>query len=336
MTKISTNEYQKICNEIQKQITQTTQNIFNSITRQKVEMAWNIGKIVDKSLRNKDEKTYGKTLIKKLEGDVKISETALYKMRSFYKAYPKLPKDDVKLNWSHYRVLSGVKEASERKALEYLARENLWDSDRLQKEVTRRKTLPAGEETLIKKSTTKKIQPNRGRIYAYQIVEIAGAKSKFVDCGFKIFREAQERLPKDAKVVLVSQKNQKYSYKKSSVTTKQLYLYKACLKRVVDGDTIHANIDLGFGIWHEEILRFAKINAAENSTTAGKQATVELNKIFATVDFFVVKSIKTDIYNRYVTDIFLPRGKETDLQKICDDGIYLNQLLLDRGLAELF
>ena len=47
-------------------------------------------------------------------------------------------------------------------------------------------------------------------------------------------------------------------------------------------------------------------------------------------DFFL-------IFNRYVADIFLPKNQnETDLQKVADFGIYLNQLLLERGLAEVF
>ena len=107
-------------------------------------------------------------------------------MRGFYTRYPKLPKDDARLNWSHYRVLSGIKKADERKALEDLTKENAWNTDELQEEVIRRKTLPAKESNGAKKNAAKKIQPTRGRVFTYKIVEIEGCEKKFFDCGFKV------------------------------------------------------------------------------------------------------------------------------------------------------
>jgi endonuclease YncB( thermonuclease family) len=333
MTQIIEKDYQKILKKVQNSIKLAR----GKIIRNKVEMAWKIGRIIETSLPKNQKEKYGKDLIKKLEKDSLISATVLYKMRSFYTTYPKLPKDDASLNWSHYRVLSSLKKAGERKALEDLTKENAWDSDELQEEVTKRNTLPAKESKSIKKNAVKKIQPTRGRVFTYKIVEIEGSNKKFFDCGFKVYREVKESLPLEAEIVMVSGKDKKYLVKKSNVKTQQVYTYKAYLKRVVDGDTLHANIDLGFGIFHEEILRLAKINCAESKTSEGAKAKVALEKIFKDAPFFIVKSIKTDIFNRYVADIFLPKNKkETDLQKVADGGIYLNQLLLDHGLAEVF
>lgn len=333
MIQIIEKDYQKILREVQNSIKLAQ----GKIIRNKVEMAWQIGKIIETSLPKNQKEKYGKEIIKKLERDLLISSAVLYKMQGLYKTYPKLPKDDARLNWSHYRVLSSIKKADERKALEDLTKENSWNAAKLQEEVTKRKSLPAKEPKSVKKSAAKKIQPTRGRVFAYKIVEIEGSDKKLFDCGFKVFREAKESLPKNAEIAMVSSKNEKYLVKKSSVTAQQVYTYKAHLKRVVDGDTIHANIDLGFGIFHEEILRLAKINTAESKTAEGKKAKAALEKIFKDAPFFIVKSIKTDIFNRYVADIFLPKNKtETDLQKVADSGIYLNQLLLDRGLAEVF
>lgn len=43
-----------------------------------------------------------------------------------------------------------------------------------------------------------------------------------------------------------------------------MYEYKARLKRVIDGDTLEMDIDLGFGIWyHGAIVRLKGINAPE-------------------------------------------------------------------------
>lgn len=118
--------------------------------------------------------------------------------------------------------------------------------------------------------------------------------------------------------------------------TKSDYTYKAELERVVDGDTIYVKLDLGFGIKHREILRLAKINAAESGTAAGAKATAALKKILKDAPFLIVKTKKTDIYGRYIADIFFGEKSQTNPQKVADSGIYLNQLLLDRGLVDLY
>lgn len=75
---------------------------------------------------------------------------------------------------------------------------------------------------------------------------------------------------------------------------------------------------------HEEILRLRGINAIEAKEKGGKKATEGLKKILKNQEYFIVKTSSTDTYNRYLADIFL------------NDGTYLNQLLLDKGLAVLF
>ena len=45
-----------------------------------------------------------------------------------------------------------------------------------------------------------------------------------------------------------------------------MYTYKAKLDRVIDGDTIDVNIDLGFDIQIKKRVRFAGINSPESRT----------------------------------------------------------------------
>ena len=45
-----------------------------------------------------------------------------------------------------------------------------------------------------------------------------------------------------------------------------MYIYKAKCERVVDGDTIDANIDLGFDTWKKIRIRLVGVNAAESRT----------------------------------------------------------------------
>jgi endonuclease YncB( thermonuclease family) len=91
------------------------------------------------------------------------------------------------------------------------------------------------------------------------------------------------------------------------------------------------------GIFHREILRLAKINAAEIKTNEGKKAARELTKILSGLEFLIVKTFQTDIYGRFIADVFLPKNsKQTDPQIVASQGIYLNQLLLEQGLVTNF
>lgn len=46
-----------------------------------------------------------------------------------------------------------------------------------------------------------------------------------------------------------------------------LYHYKASLIRIIDGDTIDAEIDLGFGVFIKQRIRLYGINTPESRTT---------------------------------------------------------------------
>ena len=105
---------------------------------------------------------------------------------------------------------------------------------------------------------------------------------------------------------------------------------------MVDGDTIHVTLDLGFKIRHQEILRLAKINAAESATAAGKKATKVLQESLKDAPFLVIKTNKTDIYGRYVAEVFFGKKGEKDAQEVAKNGVYLNQLLLDLGVVEKY
>ena len=45
-----------------------------------------------------------------------------------------------------------------------------------------------------------------------------------------------------------------------------MYIYKICLLKVVDGDTIDAEIDLGFDVKVKKRVRFMGVNAPESRT----------------------------------------------------------------------
>ena len=313
--------YKKLLAEILQNLQKTQQKI----TRQKVEVSWQIGKLVEEHLLKNRDETYGKNLIKKLEQDTKISKVVLYKMRNFFQTYPNLPKDNPKLNWSHYRVLVGISDKNERRYLEDLTKENNWSGEVLQKKVASLKDKKHPKKKLKKSTATQKLKFTRGKLFTYQLAKMKGSDQMFVDLGFGIFSILNFSLrenDKEGKIFESVKSGEKYSLKKSTATKKEMHTYKAYLERVVDGDTLHVNLDLGFGIFHKEILRLAKINAAEMSTAEGKKSFATLKKILRDVKFLIIKTNKTDVYGRYVADVFF------------DNGTYLNQELLDLGVAE--
>lgn len=287
------NNYKAILNEIQKLIFQTENNIVRNVTRQKVEMAWKIGKEINKNLFENDKDESGRKLIERLEKDVGIRKTALYKMRNFYKTYPKIPKDDERLNWSHYQILSEIKKSDERKYLENLVKQNGWNDYDLQEEMNKIKSqlvvknkvsnLEEKKNLVIQKENVfQKITPTRGKLFSYQIVKIEGVADFFFDCGFGVFKKMDVKLPREVKkadqIVAVEKKSSEYLVKKDVIHPRKIYSYKAYFERV-DGDAIRVNLDLGFGIFHHEILRLAKINAPEIESEAGNNGKKVLSKM---------------------------------------------------------
>ena len=320
--------YEKLLSQIQKTIKQTEQNIVKSVNQEKVAMSWQIGKVINEHLLKNDRADYGKKLFEQLEKDTAIAQSILYQMRKFHKAFPVLPKND--LSWSHYRSLASVKDVEVRKLLESEVVKNNLAAEDLEREVAKVKKVEP------KKPAPKKLKVTRGRVFSYEIVTLADPKKTFVDLGFNIFFELKTSL-KVGEIVESKKLGEKFSLKKSNLKPLQMHTYKAYLERVVDGDTIHVVLDLGFKMQHREILRLAKINAPEAKTNEGRRASDALKKILKDVPFLVVKTNKTDIYGRYIADVFFDEsGKESDLQKIAESGTYLSQLLLERGVVEVY
>jgi endonuclease YncB( thermonuclease family) len=311
---ISSQNYEKLLTKIRQTISKTQKNIVESVDYQKVLMSWKIGKEIDLHLRGQDKAEYGEKIFLQLTADTQIEQTTLYQMRAFYKNYSKMPTQKNSLSWSHYRSLIAVKDAETRQQLENLVIEKSLGSDRLQKEIEAVKK----HKKIVKKSSEEipQLKVKRGKLFTYSLNEEGE-----IDLGFNIFLEKKS----------VALQKTKPEFTKSD------YTYIAKLERIVDGDTLHVKLDLGFGVKHHEILRLAKINAAESATPEGKKATAFLKEALNEIEFLVVKTNKTDIYGRYVADVFFDEsGKEKDLQKIAVSGTYLNQLLLNNKVVELW
>ncbi len=112
------------------------------------------------------------------------------------------------------------------------------------------------------------------------------------------------------------------------------YLYKAQVERVIDGDTLLLRIDLGFQVWKQQRIRLAAIDAPPIDEPEGEKAwRYALNQL-ARASFVMVKTNKIDVYGRYVGHVFYSL-KEESPDEVFGNGRYLNQELVDEGLARI-
>lgn len=116
--------------------------------------------------------------------------------------------------------------------------------------------------------------------------------------------------------------------------TEATYVYKALVERVIDGDTQILRIDLGFTVWKEQRIRLAGIDCPPIDEPKGYEAFEFVRDELARVPFVMVKTHQIDIHGRYVAHVFYS-FTEKNKDKVFSEGKYLNQELLDRGLARL-
>ena len=93
--------------------------------------------------------------------------------------------------------------------------------------------------------------------------------------------------------------------------TLNLYTYSARVVRVIDGDTIDVDIDLGFGTWlHSRRLRLFGLDTPEKNTPEGvkaKQFTVDwVSKSINKDGMLVVRTLsdKPDKYGRILASVY--------------------------------
>ena len=105
-----------------------------------------------------------------------------------------------------------------------------------------------------------------------------------------------------------------------------LYHYRAEVVRVVDGDTVVMDVDLGFSIKRREKLRLKYINAPELSTDAGPAAKDFLAGILAGKEIEIETTKDAlDKYGRMLAVIWASEPGKSQVN--------VNQAMLDTGHA---
>ncbi len=266
----------------------------NDASRSMLKAFWAIGKDVTTYTRE----TGG--MIKDIALDVGEARGTLEKYVRFYRFYPNGYIDEISghpLNWSHYAALLYM---ADKKAREfYLKNAALkgWSSHELRRRMRNNYYENASEAQAQKKKKGHQLKP-------------------------------------------IAQK---------------LYTYAAKVLKIVDADTFDLDIDVGFFIKMEHRVRLRGINAPEKGTKKGDEATkfvAEQLKVGELVikpvkgakelvarepvnPIVIIRSYKsmTEKFGRYLVDLWYLKG-ENDRERILNEGCWLNQVLLDKGLAQ--
>lgn len=102
------------------------------------------------------------------------------------------------------------------------------------------------------------------------------------------------------------------------------YIRKAVVKRIVDGDTIVVDVDLGFSTTLQQVVRLAGINAPEvvgADKAAGLASKAWLENLIPPGTTVTVQTVKPrEKYGRYLATVLI-------------DGLYVHDLIVAAGHA---
>ncbi|NBR91887.1 MAG: thermonuclease family protein [Rhodobacteraceae bacterium] len=99
------------------------------------------------------------------------------------------------------------------------------------------------------------------------------------------------------------------------------------MNRVIDGDTVDLDIDLGFGVTLTHRVRLKDINAAETRTlnaeekTKGLAAKEWLKKELSHEGEWIIETTKEDKYGRILGTLYCVGDPVTVNERILNEGI---------------
>ncbi len=308
--------------------------VYHQSRRMAIRAYWQIGKrIVEVEQDGAVKSAYGTGLLRQLSADLSkqlgpgFSETNLKRFRQFYLQNRIRPPAD-ELQWSYRTELLKITDKKRRLALERCIQKDGLNRDELRALIRRRNSPESNNNERRNPPAATLLKPPQDlRIATYQKVGDFGGDKDVLDCGFHVFRTV---LKKDCHAV--------------TITEKPSYSYEAIVERVIDGDTLIAVIDVGFGTRVREKLRLRGIDCPELNTPAGEQAKRFVIERLPEDSKILIKTYKTDLYGRFVADVFIPgRNDQTSIERATAVGrqdetdtgqhIFLNNLLLETGYA---
>jgi endonuclease YncB( thermonuclease family) len=342
---LALSSYPSLRREILQLLEQGKERARLAVEREKVRTYWEIGRVLSAHLlANKERAGYGDQILARLAADLEVHERRLYEALQLHQYFPILL-TSAELTLSHYKALLPLPLRVER---DYYAKEagrNNWSVRELRSRIKAGAFRRALEEPKQPAGalTRHPLNPLRGRLYTYRLIRpaVEAWPELRVDQGLEKYGSVELSIPTQADhgTVVESIRDGRcragYRLAKSTATRRACYVYPAAVERVVDGDTLWVWLDLGFGDLARQNLRLRGIDAPEMNTSEGRSCRSYVVDCIAGCDRIVVSTSRPDKFGRYLADLFYLPG-ETDAEMIRAKGTFLNQQLLDEGLAKRY
>lgn len=345
-----TASYEGVRDEIVRILLEGHERARLAVEREQVRTYWEVGRLLFVHLQqlksNKGRADYGEQVVKRLGEELEIGERRLYKMLEFGRAYDIMP-TRANLTFSHYVNLSRLEALEEREVYERVADEEGWSVRQLEGaiRVASLPALPEEEKPAVK--LAKPLVARRGGLFTYRLRASEEGCWK-LDLGFRIRLRVEvgdlegaapgvsvESIRDNKGGVHGDSSGARYRFAVDDKPRTKLFTYTARVLRVIDGDTLWAEIDCGFGVMIEEKLRLRGIDTPELNTVEGARARLFVVEALKGVEVIGVSTSTTDLYDRYVADVLYLPG-EADPRRVVREGRFLNRELIDGGLAEAF
>lgn len=114
-----------------------------------------------------------------------------------------------------------------------------------------------------------------------------------------------------------------------------MYIYLAKLIKVIDGDTLDVEVDLGFDLRQSMRVRLQGVNAPERTgrqRLRGLKSQQFLIDQLGSAKMIGIKTYKIEKYGRYLADVYFSK-RSTSTETLFQEKNCLNKMLLKQKLA---
>jgi len=324
------------------------------VDREKARTYWEVGRLLNGQLGGRA--AYGDQMVERLAGDLGVNRAILYRAMRFHRRLPNIATWQ-ELSWSHCRALITVPEDDALEALLQRTVAERWTVRQLEahiREVVPRRPArvgvaePGDGRPAATRPVVAALQPRRGELLTYRLVSSTGPDGGVepaLDLGFRVRRRLGEAGLGDKQArkleraglqaedtVALEQGKGGPRLRPAAVGRERLFTYAAALQRVVDGDTLEVELELGLGDRIVQKVRLRGIDTAELDSEAGQRARAFVAARLGGAGPVVVKTFRPDKYERYLADVFYLAG-EPDARRVAAEGTFLNGELLREELA---
>jgi len=312
---------------------------------QKVETYWHVGDALLSHVGGQLRADYGQQVIPRLGADLGLGADLLWDLLRFRRVMPTLVtyRD---LTWSHVRKVLPLPSHQQRRF--YLQRANAesWSVRQLGAALgadafTLQAPRPYAVALDDDPNEGNPLRAQFGQLWTYHVLPDGDPTSRdaWIDLGFTVAAPTDlqgiERPRAGMVVTSAPVVPGRYSFAPRPLGTRR-YTYVAWPIRIIDGDTIIAHIDLGFGLKARGCrLRLRGIDCPELGTVAGRNARAFVEQALSDVNFVVLSTHRTDSFGRYLADVRYMTGAE-DPEVVRTRGTYLNLRLLQERLARRY